>query len=70
MPFRHSEFLQGRNFRQSEPLSPLPDQMEKKRVAEMAFSFWEERGRPFGSPDEDWFRAERELRSTVEKLMD
>jgi hypothetical protein len=70
MPFRHSEsFLQGRNFRQSEP-SLLPDQMENKRLAEMAFSFWEDRGHPFGSPDEDWFRAERELRSTAEKSVE
>jgi hypothetical protein len=71
MPFRHSEsFLQGRNFRQSEPLSLLPDQMENKRLAEMAFSFWEDRGCPFGSPDEDWFRAERELRRTAEKFIE
>ena len=71
MPFRPSEsFFQGRIFRESAPLSPLPDQMEERRVAEMAFSFWEDRGRPFGSPDEDWFRAERELRSTAEKCME
>jgi hypothetical protein len=31
------------------------------RIAELAYSYWEARGRPGGSPWEDWFRAEREL---------
>ena len=30
-----------------------------------AYQFWEERGRPWGSPDEDWFRAENELSSSA-----
>jgi hypothetical protein len=28
-------------------------------VAKLAHQLWEERGRPFGSPEVDWFRAER-----------
>jgi hypothetical protein len=28
-----------------------------------AYQCWEERGRPWGSPDEDWFKAEKELSS-------
>jgi hypothetical protein len=28
-----------------------------------AYSLWEQRGSPLGSPDEDWFRAEQEIRS-------
>ena len=31
-------------------------------VEQMAYRFWQERGSPHGSPEEDWFRAERELR--------
>jgi Protein of unknown function (DUF2934) len=31
-------------------------------VAELAYSYWEARGGRGGSPWEDWFRAERELR--------
>lgn len=27
----------------------------------MAYRFWEQRGRPFGSPEEDWLKAEREF---------
>jgi hypothetical protein len=26
----------------------------------LAYKLWEERGRPVGSPDRDWLRAERE----------
>jgi hypothetical protein len=33
-----------------------------ERVAVLAFEYWEKRFRPIGSPHEDWFRAERELR--------
>ena len=28
-------------------------------VAKLAYQLWEERGRPFGSPEVDWFAAER-----------
>jgi hypothetical protein len=31
-------------------------------IAERAYLIWESRGRRDGSPWEDWFRAERELR--------
>lgn len=31
-------------------------------IEQLAYQFWEERGRPLGSPDEDWFKAEREFR--------
>jgi Protein of unknown function (DUF2934) len=27
----------------------------------LAYEFWEGRGRPLGSSEEDWFRAERQL---------
>jgi hypothetical protein len=36
-----------------------PSQSE---IAELAYSYWEARGGQGGSPWEDWFRAERELR--------
>jgi hypothetical protein len=36
--------------------------LEHKRIARLAYSYWETRGRPDGSPEEDWFRAEEELR--------
>jgi len=36
-------------------------------VASLAFKLWEARGRPFGSPDVDWYRAEQILKNASEK---
>ena len=29
-----------------------------RAIAELAYQFWEERGRPEGSPEADWYKAE------------
>ena len=42
------------------------DNMELKAIAQLAYIMWEERGRPLGSPDDDWFRAEQKLRRSRE----
>jgi hypothetical protein len=42
------------------------DEPSEQEVAELAYSYWEARGREEGSPWEDWFRAERELRKAPE----
>ena len=34
---------------------------ENSAIEALAHALWEERGCPIGSPEEDWFRAEREL---------
>jgi monoterpene epsilon-lactone hydrolase len=34
----------------------------REEIAQRAYQLWEERGRPHGSDEEDWHRAERELR--------
>ena len=36
-------------------------------IAARAYSHWEQRGFAGGSPDEDWFRAEEELRAARHK---
>ena len=36
-----------------------------ERVALLAYSYWEERGMQGGSPEEDWYRAEKELLARV-----
>jgi hypothetical protein len=38
-------------------------QFDVRKQRELAYRLWEERGRPQGRPDEDWFEAERRLRS-------
>ncbi len=32
-----------------------------EEVAQLAYHYWEARGRPLGSPEEDWFRAEQDV---------
>ena len=31
------------------------------QIEKLAYRFWEERGCPIGSPEEDWLKAEREF---------
>jgi hypothetical protein len=33
-------------------------------IARRAYALWESRGRPIGSPEEDWYRAMQELRAS------
>ena len=33
----------------------------RERIALLAYSYWEARGRQGGSPEQDWYRAEREV---------
>jgi hypothetical protein len=41
-------------------LASAPSQDE---IASLAYLYWEARGGQGGSPEEDWIRAERELRT-------
>jgi hypothetical protein len=34
---------------------------QREQIQKLAYQLWEARGRPWGSPDEDWLRAEQEL---------
>jgi hypothetical protein len=50
------------------PLELATDFLGENRhefVAKVAYKLWEERGRPFGSPDVDWFAAERVVYSSL-----
>ncbi len=38
----------------------------EEAIAELAYSYWEARDRQGGSPWEDWFRAESELKRRQE----
>ena len=33
----------------------------REKIALLAYSYWEQRGYQGGSPEEDWYRAEREI---------
>ena len=41
----------------------------QQEVAALAYEFWHARGCPVGSPEDDWFRAERELQSRREQRL-
>jgi hypothetical protein len=38
-------------------------QLDQAKQRELAYRLWEERERPEGRPEEDWFEAERRLQS-------
>ena len=38
------------------PPAPSPEE-----IARLAYAYWEARGSQHGSPQEDWYRAERDL---------
>ncbi len=37
--------------------------VDEASVATRAYELWQERGRPIGSDQEDWFKAENELKT-------
>ena len=39
--------------------------LDQEAIARLAYFYWEERGFPNDSPDEDWLRAETELRNRL-----
>ena len=38
-------------------------QIDPEEIARLAYSYWEARGYQGGSPEEDWLRAEQQLRT-------
>ena len=51
-----------------QPMELTPDFLGEDRhefVAKLAYRLWEARGRPFGSPEVDWFAAERAVYSAL-----
>ena len=39
--------------------------LDQGAIARLAYFYWEERGRQDGSPEQDWLRAEAELRKRL-----
>jgi hypothetical protein len=42
-------------------------EIDPQKIAALAYRYWEERGRPESSPEQDWFRAEETLRREWKK---
>jgi hypothetical protein len=52
-----------------QPLELIPDfsyESHYEFVARLAYKLWVQRGRPLGSPDVDWFEAERAVYTSLE----
>jgi len=67
VPLKRSDNASNAIDRQ-QPLKLVPDFLGEDRhefVAKLAYQLWEERGRPFGSPEVDWFAAERAVYSAL-----
>jgi hypothetical protein len=43
----------------------IEPERDQETIAVLAYYYWEARGRPNDSPQEDWFRAKAELRSRL-----
>jgi hypothetical protein len=50
-----------------EGTSPAKEKVEdveslREQIAALAYALWEQRGRVEGNPEEDWYRAEEQLK--------
>ena len=45
----------------------MQDDKRHHLVQLRAYSFWEKRGQPWGTPETDWFKAEEELQASDHK---
>ena len=43
----------------------FPGESRHEFVAKLAYKLWEQRGRPFGSPEVDWFAAEQAVYASL-----
>ena len=55
---KNGDSLQG-----PKPLTDFYGEGRHELVQKLAYQNWEKRGRPFGSPEVDWFAAEKTVRS-------
>lgn len=59
---------ESRTANQPQPIKLTTDFLGEDRhefVAKLAYKLWEARGHPFGSPEVDWFGAERVVYSSL-----
>ena len=48
--------------------SEVPETSMQEDLAKLAYGLWQERGCPYGSPDQDCLEAERKLRESSEHV--
>lgn len=62
VPVRH-KLATPRSPRRSAATSAPETAPAAEQIAHLAYSYWEARGYQGGSPEEDWLRAEQQLRA-------
>jgi len=45
----------------------ISEQRSSQDIAALAYELWQARGCPYGSPEEDWFIAERQLQGRSQR---
>jgi hypothetical protein len=50
--------------------SPLHNEVTPEGIEQLAHHLWQERGCPIGSPEDDWFEAERQLTALSSNIAD
>jgi hypothetical protein len=45
------------------PGERMTSMLTDEEITCQAYALWEDRGRPLGSPDEDWYKAKEQLRA-------
>jgi hypothetical protein len=59
---------ESRSLEKQQPLELIPDfayESHYEFVARLAYKLWVQRGRPLGSPDVDWFAAEKAVHESL-----
>ena len=59
---------ESRSLDKQQPLALTTDFLGEDRhefVAKLAYKLWAQRGRPFGSPEVDWFAAEQAVYASL-----
>jgi Protein of unknown function (DUF2934) len=51
-------------------MKPIFENSLHERTEKLAYDYWERRGRPLGSPEIDWFAAEKALASSHQHSQD
>ena len=48
--------------------SQMPETSMQENLEKLAYGLWQQRGCPYGTPEFDWFEAERKLRESSEQV--
>jgi Protein of unknown function (DUF2934) len=62
-PLRTEQPRSERRVQRPKPLTHLYGENRHELVQKLAYQHWEKRGCPLGSPEVDWFEAEKAMRA-------